>query len=687
MLEVQSKKRLAASTQKAIYSDAVKADSVEVLDDISKLDTSWLKLAAPVYHISPNLNDYVITTTILTISDLPNRNGIAFPLEELTRFQEPPLNHLAYKGWSGCPLFVEHCFTADTMISTPAGVKQICDIKVGDEVYTHRKRVRKVTKLYKTPDQETYCVDALGLLYPICATKNHPFYVVDDRQFRSNPEITAKVLEAKTAKHIDQSRNIAAAYGLTKREFNSTVLGPHNRTWLLDNPNVRAHAELRPLKDIYPGNYLVSPILIGGNISVEPEFAFLIGLYAAEGSLGFKQINKKISKDHPKTVCLTLCFNEKRLMDKAVACCEKLDYSYKKSYYMKNNTAILSIENAEFAKACYTLIGKYSSEKQLKGEIRQWDKESILQFLAGYISGDGCLKGRLRCITMSINLAIDIQHCLGFLGIPAAAGGNAHWPSMYTDKQYSKHYRLHEFSNIKSNGEKRKNKGGKPSRFLELGYEVSASHHALPKELKQAIVKNYDVINRERKYKEVGPRILVRNGYLLFPIAHIYKNPFTEDVYNFEVEEDHTYIANTVAVHNCNQDNTKASGVVFDVRLRPIIGYNNNKLYKVIGVVGIDKTKNPELARRVASGEVNTYSMGALADYFTCSYCGTVIDDKHTCKHIHGSADNVNFNRIVDYEGKVHVAFLNAHNLSPFELSVVEDPAWTAALSDTILQS
>lgn len=246
MLEVQSKKRLAASTtQKAIYSDAVKADSVEVLDDISKLDTSWLKLAAPVYHISPNLNDYVITMTILTISDLPNRNGIAFPLEELTRFQEPPLNHLAYKGWSGAPVFTEHQ----------------------------------------------------------------------------------------------------------------------------------------------------------------------------------------------------------------------------------------------------------------------------------------------------------------------------------------------------------------------------------------------------------------------------------------------------------NTDNTKASGVVFDVRLRPIIGYNNNKLYKVIGVVGIDKTKNPELARRVASGEVNTYSMGALADYFTCSYCGAVIDDKHTCKHIHGSADNVNFNRIVDYEGKVHVAFLNAHNLSPFELSVVEDPAWTAALSDTILQS
>ncbi len=136
-----------------------------------------------------------------------------------------------------------------------------------------------------------------------------------------------------------------------------------------------------------------------------------------------------------------------------------------------------------------------------------------------------------------------------------------------------------------------------------------------------------------------------------------------------------------------NQDNEKASGVVFDVQLRQIDGYNNNKLYKVIGVVGIDKTKNPELARRVANGEVNTYSMGALADYFTCSYCGALIDEEHTCSHINGTAANVNFERVVDYEGNTHIAFLNAHNLSPFELSVVEDPAWTAALSDVVLQS
>ena len=101
-------------------------------------------------------------------------------------------------------------------------------------------------------------------------------------------------------------------------------------------------------------------------------------------------------------------------------------------------------------------------------------------------------------------------------------------------------------------------------------------------------------------------------------------------------------------------------------------------------ILGFDKTKDPELAAKIASGEINTYSMGALADTFTCSYCGEECTDQHCCQHI-SSIDAVNFNPVKDYEGNTHIAFLNAHGLSPIEVSAVADPAWAPAQSSNVI--
>lgn len=68
---------------------------------------SWLPQASKVYKISKNIEDYIIVPVCIFLSDLPNRNSVAFPLEELTRF-DTDLGDLAYKSWKGKPTFVEH---------------------------------------------------------------------------------------------------------------------------------------------------------------------------------------------------------------------------------------------------------------------------------------------------------------------------------------------------------------------------------------------------------------------------------------------------------------------------------------------------------------------------------------------------------------------------------------------------
>jgi hypothetical protein len=77
-------------------------------EEIAKLDTSWLPFAAKTYKISPNLSDYVIVNMPMMPTDMPNRNGISFPLEELIAYQPPPMNRQVYKAWTGCPVHLEH---------------------------------------------------------------------------------------------------------------------------------------------------------------------------------------------------------------------------------------------------------------------------------------------------------------------------------------------------------------------------------------------------------------------------------------------------------------------------------------------------------------------------------------------------------------------------------------------------
>lgn len=84
----------ASNTDKAIYN--------------IPLDTNrWLPQAAKVYHISKDINDYIVVPVCIMLSDLPNRNGVAFPLQELIKFNTDT-GDLAYKAWKGKPTFVEH---------------------------------------------------------------------------------------------------------------------------------------------------------------------------------------------------------------------------------------------------------------------------------------------------------------------------------------------------------------------------------------------------------------------------------------------------------------------------------------------------------------------------------------------------------------------------------------------------
>lgn len=67
----------------------------------------WLPFASKKLNISPNVKDYVVIPIPTIVTDLPNRNGVGFPLSELVQFR-PHLGMQSYKTWKGKPTFEEH---------------------------------------------------------------------------------------------------------------------------------------------------------------------------------------------------------------------------------------------------------------------------------------------------------------------------------------------------------------------------------------------------------------------------------------------------------------------------------------------------------------------------------------------------------------------------------------------------
>ena len=123
---------------------------------------------------------------------------------------------------------------------------------------------------------------------------------------------------------------------------------------------------------------------------------------------------------------------------------------------------------------------------------------------------------------------------------------------------------------------------------------------------------------------------------------------------------------------HASEDPTQAIGIIADVAMVPVKGYNGNRIYKIMCLAAVDITKRTNITSRIASGDLCTWSMGCEVEGYFCSYCGK---PEGQCLHI-------NPNKQVEfYELNGILVYRYVHGISPFELSAVEDPAYPSAIS------
>lgn len=126
-----------------------------------------------------------------------------------------------------------------------------------------------------------------------------------------------------------------------------------------------------------------------------------------------------------------------------------------------------------------------------------------------------------------------------------------------------------------------------------------------------------------------------------------------------------------------SDDISTAVGVVADVVMRKLTGFGNDQYWLVTALTAVDRTKNVSLAAEYESGKINTVSMGAMVEGTTCSYCGAQVGK---CSHIDPKQP------VTFYELNGKIVYKQVYGVSPFELSIVRDPAYGIAIgSDRVL--
>ena len=187
--------------------------------------------------------------------------------------------------------------------------------------------------------------------------------------------------------------------------------------------------------------------------------------------------------------------------------------------------------------------------------------------------------------------------------------------------------------------------------------------------------KKYDISPDIRDYFFV-PVITIpsdlpnRNG-VAFPLRTLLE-------FNIEAGEQayKTFKGKPVHFEHKNDVPKEAYGVIADAFLRRLDGYGNGRIWKLLELLAIDRTKYPTIAQKILDGEMNSYSMGAMVSTYSCSYCGQEIGK---CDHLHPRLKK-DF-----YEKDGKLVFRNVHGISGFETSIVATPAYSVAASDILM--
>lgn len=395
--------------------------------------------------------------------------------------------------------------------------KQIKDVKVGDMVITHLGNKKEVKSLFRKPTNvvieehlKIYKINVLGLPEPLIISGKHPIFSLSQKSIAcSTPSCIKKNMRIWPGTNTCTNCN--------KKHNNDNVLPSFIET---NNVSINDLACASFNTDVVENELFTS------------EMCYLLGFWAAEGSF-----LKRNNKYNVKYTGIRVSQNDKVFLQnyieplfvKITGQCGHLYTNKSASYFGNLKTEIGDKHNyhydadirggGDMAQFFLKHCGEYSNEKKLSDSIMLLPPKLQLQLLAGFIDGNGCVdqsNGHVIISTNSKNLANQFLILL------------------------RRNYIRPTMSKIDGD-----NKNEDRYRIKIVANEAYDNFYGLLKTEKN---------NKLRKTKWATQRTIIQNNWHLLPIQSIedITNSFADEyMYDVEVEDDHSYIANGMAVHNC----------------------------------------------------------------------------------------------------------------------------------------
>lgn len=421
-----------------------------------------------------------------------------------------------------CMIVPGHCLLPGTFVHTREGLKAIDIISKQDYVYTHRTRLRKVTRLFKREyDGQIISIKPYYFREGIKTTPEHPFYIIKTHKYCASrgsfcmPICSQRRNKGCRRKYFVQYKpEWVQAKDIEK---NDTIVFPRFNNEIRYNVKIeidkliKKGAILKKKRIAYMGN---RAHFVKNVIKADKDFCRLVGYYVSEGYTN--------SRD-----CVSFCFLDKEsqyIKDVVNLMKGVLGIKLSKISTRRN---VRGVELIFYSKILCKLFSKlfYTDAKNKKASAKCLPHWMLLlpfghqaEIIKGWWRGDGGYTTS-RILMNQIKILFLRLGVIPSIGVNSTKNYKNNVKHFIGNREIFSNYDLYHFNNLS---------------FFDDKYNLL----------------------KYKEFKKFKTKLSTRHGwldnkYIYLPVRDIKREEYQGAVYNLEVQEDNSYICEFATVHNC----------------------------------------------------------------------------------------------------------------------------------------